>query len=71
MEKITFLIPVYNEEKTVGKAIEIVLGLKKIKNKEIIIIDNGSTDDSQAIIKNFKNNLSIMEEFFLNYKIFN
>jgi glycosyltransferase involved in cell wall biosynthesis len=55
MEKITFLIPVFNEEKTIGKAIEIVLSLKKIKNKEIIIIDNGSTDNSQAIIKNFKN----------------
>ena len=55
MEKITFLIPVYNEEKTIRRAIEIVLGLKEIKNKEIIIIDNGSTDKSQAIIKSFKN----------------
>jgi glycosyltransferase involved in cell wall biosynthesis len=54
MKKITFLIPVYNEERTVGKAIEIVLGLKKIKNKEIIIIDNGSIDRSQEIIKKFK-----------------
>jgi len=55
MEKITFLIPVYNEEKTISKAIKIVLRLTKIKNKEIIIIDNGSTDKSQAIIKKFKN----------------
>ena len=55
MEKITFLIPVYNEEKTISEAIKIVLRLTKIKNKEIIIIDNGSTDKSQAIIKKFKN----------------
>jgi glycosyltransferase involved in cell wall biosynthesis len=55
MEKITFLIPVHNEEKTISEAIKIVLRLKKIRNKEIIIIDNGSTDKSQAIIRNFKN----------------
>ena len=54
MKKITILIPVHNEEKTVSEAIKIVLGLKKIKNKEVIIIDNGSTDKSQEIIKNFK-----------------
>jgi glycosyltransferase involved in cell wall biosynthesis len=53
VEKITFLIPVHNEEKTISKAIKIVLGLK-LKNKEIIIIDNGSTDKSQSIIKRFK-----------------
>jgi glycosyltransferase involved in cell wall biosynthesis len=55
MEKITILIPVYNEEKTISEAIKIVLALKKISNKEIIIIDNGSTDKSQEIIKEFKN----------------
>ena len=54
MDKITFLIPVYNEEKTVFKAIKIVLAVK-IKNKEIVIIDNGSKDKSQQIIKKFKN----------------
>jgi glycosyltransferase involved in cell wall biosynthesis len=55
MKKITYLIPVYNEIRTVKKAIEDVINLK-YKNKEIIIIDNGSTDGSQKIINNFKNN---------------
>jgi glycosyltransferase involved in cell wall biosynthesis len=55
MEIITILIPVHNEEKTVAEAVKIVLGLKKIKNTEVIIIDNGSTDRSQEIIKNFNN----------------
>lgn len=55
MKKVSFLIPVYNEEKTISEAINIVLGLKKIKNKEIIIIDNGSTDKSQEIIRSFNN----------------
>jgi glycosyltransferase involved in cell wall biosynthesis len=56
MEIITILIPVHNEEKTVAEAVKIVLGLKKIKNIEVIIIDNGSTDRSQEIIKNFSKN---------------
>ena len=51
---VTFLIPVYNEVKTVENAITEVLELKNI-NKEIIIIDNCSTDGSTEIVKKFKN----------------
>ena len=54
MSKITYLITVYNEVKTVKKAIQDVINIK-YPNKEIIIIDNASTDGSQLIIKNFKN----------------
>jgi glycosyltransferase involved in cell wall biosynthesis len=55
MKKITYLIPVYNEIRTVRRAIEDIINLK-YHNKEIIIIDNGSTDGSQKIINTFKNN---------------
>jgi dolichol-phosphate mannosyltransferase len=55
MKKITYLIPVYNEIRTVKRAIEDIINLKYY-NKEIIIIDNGSTDGSQKIINTFKNN---------------
>jgi len=51
---ITFLVPVYNEVSTVEKAIKEVLELKNIK-KEIIIIDNCSTDGSTEIVKKFEN----------------
>ena len=50
---ITFLIPVFNEVKTVKKAIEETISLN-ISNKEIIIIDNGSTDGTPEIIKDYK-----------------
>lgn len=58
---ITFLIPVFNEEKTVVNSINQILNLKFLK-KEIIIIDNGSTDQSQKLIKNFsgKKNIRIV-----------
>jgi len=52
MSKITFIIPVYNEVKTVRAAINEVINFK-YKYKEIIIIDNGSNDGSADIIKQF------------------
>jgi glycosyltransferase involved in cell wall biosynthesis len=55
---ITFLIPVFNEVKTVKKAIEETISLN-ISNKEIIIIDNGSTDGTLEIIKDYKDHENI------------
>jgi glycosyltransferase involved in cell wall biosynthesis len=49
---ITYLIPVFNEKKTVKKAILQAINIP-IKKKEIIIIDNNSTDGSKDIIKKF------------------
>ena len=51
---ITFLIPIYNEVKTVREAIEETLKIN-IQNKEIIIIDNNSTDGSKNIIEEYRN----------------
>ena len=54
--KLSIIIPVYNEEKTI---IDI---LKKIKNNssnqfehEVIVIDDGSTDQSRKLLENNKN----------------
>ena len=58
MKKITYLIPVYNEIRTLKKAINDVINLK-YSNKEIIIIYNGSTDGSREIINTFRNNKKI------------
>ena len=55
---ITFLIPVYNEVKTVKRAIEETINLN-ITDKEIIIIDNGSTDDTPQIIKEYQHHQDI------------
>ena len=45
MNKISFIIPVFNEVTTVRKAIQEVIDLS-INTKELIIIDNVSTDGS-------------------------
>lgn len=54
---LSLIIPVYNEEETILSAIESNLNaLKKyLTNYEIIIVNDGSQDNSQAIINNFIN----------------
>lgn len=50
--KLSIIIPVFNEEKTIS---EILIRVNKVKiadiQKEIIIVNDGSTDKSQNIIK--------------------
>jgi len=50
---LTYIIPVFNERRTVKKSIEEIIELPQ--DKEIIIIDNGSDDGSQEIINEFSN----------------
>lgn len=49
---ISVIMSVYNEEKGVSEAIESILN-QTYKNFEFIIIDDGSTDKSYEVIKNF------------------
>jgi cellulose synthase/poly-beta-1,6-N-acetylglucosamine synthase-like glycosyltransferase len=53
---ITFLIPAYNAEKTIKKTIDSLFNLKYPKKKmKIIVIDDGSTDNTAKIAKQYKN----------------
>lgn len=56
--KLSIIIPVYNEEKTVARVIQTVAD-EKIPGivKEIIVVDDGSTDATASEIKNKKLNL--------------
>jgi dolichol-phosphate mannosyltransferase len=48
--KLSIIIPVYNEEKTIAQIIKKVLKVKLSAEKEIIIVNDGSTDMSASII---------------------
>jgi len=48
--KLTVIIPVFNEEKTLSKILNEVKYLKKLCNLEIILINDGSTDNTKQII---------------------
>jgi glycosyltransferase involved in cell wall biosynthesis len=52
MPKVSVVMPVYNGEKTLRNSIESILNLS-YKNFELIIINDGSTDSSEEIIKSF------------------
>lgn len=53
--KLSVIIPVYNEEKTVAEIIRRVIAVKITgMNKEIIVIDDGSTDGTTVQLKRVK-----------------
>ena len=59
MIKLTIIIPVYNAEKYLGRCLKSVQNtlLNADFESEIIIVDNGSTDESCKIIKNYANSI--------------
>ncbi len=53
---VTVIVPVFNEEKTVTKTVFSLLKLDYPKDKlKIIIVDDGSTDETRHIIARFRN----------------
>ena len=53
--KLTVIIPVLNEKDTIRDVVRDVLAVKIPAKKEVIIVDDGSTDGSTKIIKELKN----------------
>lgn len=49
---ISVIIPTYNEDETIGIAIQSVID-QTYRNLEIIVVDDGSTDSTESIVKEF------------------
>ena len=56
MKKLSIIIPCFNESKTIGKILKKILNQKYIK-KQIIIVDDNSSDNSLKIIKKYSKNI--------------
>jgi glycosyltransferase involved in cell wall biosynthesis len=62
--KFTFIVPMLNEERNIGRCLESILQLNIPKNEyEVIAVDNGSTDNTCFIVESFANrmNLQLLE----------
>lgn len=55
MPDISIVIPLYNKEQHISRAISSVL-LQSVKNFDLIIVDDGSTDNGRQIAESFKDN---------------
>ena len=51
--KVSVLIPCYNAEQWIAEAIESALK-QEYKNKEVVVLDDGSTDSSLDIIRTYE-----------------
>ncbi|MBU3906869.1 MAG: glycosyltransferase family 2 protein [Nanoarchaeota archaeon] len=62
--KLSVIIPVYNEEKTLGKIVERVEKVEMpLVEKELIIVNDGSQDRTAQIIKELKLNYKNIQSF--------
>lgn len=68
---ISIIIPVFNEEKTVFELLRRVVraGLPRNIRKEIIVVDDGSTDTSRQEIKRARDKLKIKNFKFLRNRV--
>ena len=54
MEKISIVVPIYNVEKYLKQCIDSILE-QTYTNLEIILVDDGSTDESSKIVDEYAN----------------
>ena len=58
---LTIIVPVFNEKKFIRKILKKIIKIKNIK-KQIIIVDDGSTDGTTNILKKEFKNLKIINK---------
>ncbi len=61
--KISIIIPLYNEEKTIITLLEKIKNIQWLNNKEVIVVDDFSNDNSLKLVENYKgfNNILILK----------
>lgn len=60
-EKIAIIVPTYNNEDSIQKCLESIIN-QSYKNLEILVINDGSTDNTKKILEKYKNKVSVYEK---------
>ncbi len=60
LKKLSIIIPVFNEKSTIEKVLQNLEDVDLGVEKEIIIIDDGSSDGTREILKKYKNKYKII-----------
>lgn len=63
--QLSIIVPVYNREKTIKKCLESIC-VQKLENIEIIVVDDGSTDETAKIIKGVQELNSEIKYYYIN-----
>ena len=66
-ENLSVVVPVYNEEENVALLVERIEGALRGKNYEIILVDDGSTDQTRQEVKKLNNPNVVLIELKKNY----
>ena len=53
-QRVTFIVPVHNEERTIGQVLDLVSGLEL--DKQVIVVDDGSTDGTSSVLAAWERN---------------
>ena len=60
---VSLIIPAYNEENAIARTIKNLLSINYPKNKlEIVVVDDGSTDNTYNIVKKFADKIHILRK---------
>ena len=51
--KISVIVPVYNQEKHIGRCLDSILG-QSLEDIEVILVDDGSTDSTPEILRSYQ-----------------
>jgi len=67
MEKLTIIVPAFNEEKVIKETLERVLPITKMNDWQLMVINDGSTDKTKSIVEEIANVILINHPYNKGY----
>ena len=70
MAKVSVIIPAYNSEQFIAETLDCLVN-QTLKDIEVIIVNDGSTDGTQDIIDDYCERYSIFKSYIRKWRCFN